>query len=127
MAQLLQGQGQELGEYATRYPIAKRPMLHVLRDQAAAQPDKPWLVFDGPDGSPLRLAYGEAQARVNQVAHALIEAFGAPVHVGLFLRNQIEFFPALYGAMASRGVGVALNADSKGVLLQRVIEQAHLT
>jgi crotonobetaine/carnitine-CoA ligase len=99
-------------------------MLHVLRARAQEHPDRTWLVFDGADGTPVELTFGAAQDRAHQVAQALRAEFGEPVHVGLFLRNQVEFFPVLYGAMASGGVTVPLNADSRGILLQRVVAQA---
>ena len=127
MAGLLTGRGPELGPVATRFALPERTMLHVLRQRAEEHPDRTWLVFDGPDGTQRELTFGGAQARAHQVAHALREGCaGDPGNVGLFLRNQLEFFPALYGAMAARGVAVPLNADSKGVLLQRVIEKARL-
>ena len=115
---LLRGKGAELGPNATRFPLPERTMLHVLRYRAEQHPERTWLVFDGLE----KLTYGEAQERVNQVGHAL----GGPTHVGLFLRNQTEFFPAFYGAMAARGVAVPLNADARGVLLERVITKAEL-
>ncbi len=48
----------------------------------------------------------------------------APATSGLFMRNQIEFMPTFYGVQAAGGVAVPLNADSRGLLLQRVIERA---
>ncbi len=115
---LLRGKGAALGPCATRFPLPERTMLHVLRARAQEHPERSWLVFDGRE----RLTFGAAQERVHQVAHAL----GGPCHVGLFLRNQIEFFPALYGAMAARGLAVPLNADARGPLLERVIAKAEL-
>jgi crotonobetaine/carnitine-CoA ligase len=126
MDELLQGRGPGLGRYATRFPLPERTMLHVLRARAGEHPDRTWLVFDGEDGSPVELTFGAAQERVHQVAQALTAELGEPAHVGLLLRNQVEFFPALYGAMASGGVAVPLNADARGVLLERVIAQARL-
>jgi crotonobetaine/carnitine-CoA ligase len=126
MDELLQGRGAGLGRYATRFPLPQRTMLHVLRARAQEHPDRTWLVFDGEDGSPVELTFGAAQERVHQVAQALAAELGEPAHVGLLLRNQVEFFPALYGAMASGGVAVPLNADARGVLLQRVIAQARI-
>jgi crotonobetaine/carnitine-CoA ligase len=117
MGQLLRGKGPDLGRFSARFPQPERTMLHVLRMQAEERPDKTWIVFDGKD----RLTYGEAQRRVNLVADALTQDVGRGAHVGLYLRNQIEFFPVFYGAMTSGGVAVPLNADSKGVLLERVI------
>ena len=95
-------------------------MLHVLDAQARERPDATWVVVDGAE----RLTFGAAQAEAHQVAHALVEDLGGPCHVGLFLRNQIEFLPSFYGAQAAGGVAVPLNADSRGLLLQRVIERA---
>src|SRR5439155_16257113 len=39
-------------------------------------------------------------------------------------RNQVEFMPAFYGAQVRGGVAVPLNADSRGPLLQAVIEHS---
>lgn len=124
-AELLRGRGPELGPYGSRFPLPERTMLHVLRARAEEHPERTWLVFDGEHGADVALTFGEAQDRVHQVAHALDEAVGA-ANVGLFLRNQVEFFPALYGAMAAGGVAVPLNADARGILLERLIAQAHL-
>jgi crotonobetaine/carnitine-CoA ligase len=122
VGELLRGKGPSLGRYATRFPLPERTMLHVLRARAQERPERTWLVFAGGE----RLTFGDAQIRVHRLAHALLDCVGAPCHVGLFLRNQIEFFPALYGAMAARGVGVPINADARGVLLQRVIEKSDI-
>jgi crotonobetaine/carnitine-CoA ligase len=126
MSELLRGQGPDLGPCATRFPLPQRTMLHVLRARAEEQPDRTWLVFDGDDGTPVELTFGAAQDRVHQVAHALTGGWSEVGHVGLFLRNQVEFLPTMYGAMAAGGVAVPLNSDARGVLLQRVIEQAEL-
>jgi crotonobetaine/carnitine-CoA ligase len=120
-AGLLRGRGFELGPYATRYPPHERTMLRVLADRAADRPDKPWLVFDGSDV----LTFAEAWRAVCQVGHALDRAgFEPGAHVGLLLRNQREFMPAFYGAQVRGGRTVPLNADSRGPLLQQVIEHS---
>jgi crotonobetaine/carnitine-CoA ligase len=97
-------------------------MLHVLRAQARERPDKPWLVFE--DTEPLTFA--AAQKLVNRVAHAVEADVGRGIHVGLFLRNQVEFFPTFYGAQTAGGVAVPLNADARGVLLERVIVKSEI-
>ena len=97
-------------------------MLHVLRAQASERPDKPWLVFE--DTEPL--TFGAAQRIVNRVADAVATDIGRGAHVGLFMRNQVEFFPAFYGAKTAGGVAVPLNADARGVLLERVIVKSEI-
>ena len=47
---------------------------------------------------------------------------GWGVHVGLFLRNQVEFMPAFLGAMANHGVTIPFNADARGPLLEYVVD-----
>src|SRR3954451_2452657 len=120
MAELLRGKGADLGPYATRFPLEQRTMLHVLDAQVRERPDTRWIVVDGDQS----LTFAQAQAEAHQVGHALLADLGGPANVGLFLRNQIEFMPAFYGAQSSGGVAVPLNADSRGLLLQRVIERA---
>src|SRR4051812_39094942 len=122
MTELLRGQGAELGAYATRFPIEQRTMLHVLDAQARERPDTTWLVVDGTESR----TFKQAQQEAHQVAHALLGDLQTPANVGLFMRNQIEFMPSFYGVQASGGVTVPLNADSRGLLLQRVIEKADL-
>lgn len=122
MVELLRGKGPELGPYATRYPIGERTMLHVLRDRAAATPERPWLIFDSRE----TLTFGAAQTQVHQVGHAVLEAFedrSGVRHVALLMRNQREFFPAFYGAMAAGAVAVPLNADARGPLLHSVLRR----
>lgn len=122
MDELWRGKGQPLGAYATRFPIAERTMLHVLDAQARDRGDRTWLVFDGTE----RLTFGEAQRLAHRVGNAVLRDLGGPCNVGLFLRNQFEFAPAMYGAMVAGGVAVPLNADSRGLLLQGVIERSEV-
>jgi carnitine-CoA ligase len=120
MSELLQGRGAELGVCATRFPLPERTMLHVLDAQARERPDATWLVFDGAD----RLTFREAQVLAHRFGNALLEELGGPCHVGLYLRNQIEFFPVFYGTLAAGGVAVPFNADARGLLLERVIAKS---
>jgi crotonobetaine/carnitine-CoA ligase len=122
MGELLRGKGPDLGRFGARFAQPERTMLHVLRMQAEERPEKPWLVFDGADP----LTFGAAQRLVNRVADAIATDVGRGVHVGLFLRNQVEFFPVFYGAMTAAGVAVPLNADARGVLLERVIVKSEI-
>lgn len=116
----MQGQGPNLGPCALAFPFPERTMLHVLRRRADDRPDHPWLVFDGQD----RLTYAEGQALVNRVAQAVVASIPPAGHVGLLLRNQIEFVPALYGSLAARAVAVPINAEARGALLHQTIADA---
>jgi crotonobetaine/carnitine-CoA ligase len=117
---MLRGNGPDLGAYGTRFPIESRTMLHVLDAQARERPDDTWIVVDGAE----RVTFGEAQALAHRVGNALLADLGGPANVGLFMRNQIEFMPAFYGVLSAGCVAVPLNADSRGLLLQRVIERS---
>src|SRR4051794_14743710 len=122
MGELLRGKGPDLGRFGARFDQPERTMLHVLRAQARERPDKPWLIFE--DTEPL--TFGAAQRIVNRVADAVATDIGRGAHVGLFMRNQVEFFPAFYGAQTAGGVAVPLNADARGVLLERVIVKSEI-
>lgn len=119
---LLPGTGYDLGSWSLRYPREQRTMLRVLADQAKDRPDKTWVVFDSRDS----LTYTEAYLLSNRVGDAVRQTVGDGAHVGLFLRNQIEFLPTFYGAMSAGGVAVPLSADARGPLLQYVIEHSDI-
>ena len=95
-------------------------MVRLLADQARDLGDATWLVFDGAD----TLSFRDADELTNRVAHALLATVGEGAHVALFLRNQREFMPVFYGAMAAGGAAVPLNADARGPLLEYVIERS---
>jgi len=120
--ELLRGRGVALGPYATRYPLLERTMVRVLADRAADRPGKDWLVIDSAE----RLTFGEAWRTTCRVGHALDRVADPRAHVGLLLRNQLEFMPAFYGAQVRGGVSVSLNADSRGPLLHAVIEHSDI-
>src|SRR5437763_10552533 len=115
MTELLRGNGLPLGGYANRYPPEQRSILRLLRDQAHARPDKVWTAF-----GERSLTFAQAHDQVWRAASAVERDLGRGAHVGLFLRNQAEYIPGLYGPMAADGVAVPLNAEARGPLLQYV-------
>jgi carnitine-CoA ligase len=117
---LLRGAGYDLGPYATRYPRGQRTMVRLLADQARERGDATWMVFDGAES----LTFAEAHRRACRVAHGVIDTVGRGAHVGILMRNQREFLPVFYGAMAAGGAAVPLNADARGPLLEYVIERS---
>jgi crotonobetaine/carnitine-CoA ligase len=120
---LLQGKGFTPGRFVTRYPLAERSLVRVLANQARERSNQDWIIFDGRQ----HLTFGDAWRQTCRTGHAL-DAGGLANgdHVGLMLRNQSEFLPAFYGAMVRGGVAVPLNADSRGPLLQAVIERSEI-
>jgi crotonobetaine/carnitine-CoA ligase len=95
-------------------------MVRLLADQARERGDATWLIFDGTD----ELSFADAHELSNRFAHGVIATVGEGAHVGLFLRNQREFMPVFYGAMAAGGAAVPLNCDARGPLLEYVIERS---
>lgn len=122
-AGLLTGTGFDLGAHASRYPLPERTMLRVLADQAQARTNHPWLIFDGVDV----LTFGGAYELVLRVATSLRRSMPSPGKVALMLRNQYEFMPSFYGAMAAGGVSVPLNAEARGPLLHKVLTVSDAT
>ena len=114
---LIMGRGEPEGRHAKAYERPDRTMLRVLRDRAIDRTDHVWL--DCGDG--LTLTFSEASRLVNRVGRAIIRDAGTGAHVALLLRNQIEFFPAFYGAHAANGVTVPLNAELRGMHLSSAI------
>ena len=115
---LLRGQGLDLGPYYHAYPEDERTMLRVIANRAKTHATKDWMVFDSKD----RLTFGDGWANICRVGHALDrDGFAPTAHVGLLLRNQLEFLPAFYGPQVRGGVSIPLNADSRGPLLEAVI------
>jgi carnitine-CoA ligase len=119
-SRLLRGSGPDLGPVALRFPLDERTLLHVLRAQVAERGDHDWLVFDGSDG----LTFRAAQDAAYRFAAALGARGLAGSGVALLLRNQREFMPAFLGAQAARGVGVPLNPELQGPLLQTMLAKS---
>lgn len=114
---LMPGRGEPEGRYALAYDREERTMLRVLRDRAVDRGDHEWLRCD--DADPL--TFRAASDLVNRVGDAIRRDVGVGAHVALLLRNQVEFFPAFYGAHAACGVTVPLNAELRGAHLEHAV------
>lgn len=79
----------------------------MLRRSAARFPDKPAIVFRGPDGARRTLSYRELDARASQLAHALL-ALGLPkgTKVSMLSRNLPEYGIVFFGVART---GLVLN------------------
>lgn len=119
---LLQGTGLGPGPHQERYRLEERSLVRVLADQAAARPDKDWLVFDGTR----RLTFAGAWRSVCAVGHALDASLEPGAHVGVMLRNEPEFPLAFFGAQVRGGVAVPFNPDARGPLLHAVVEHSEV-
>lgn len=118
---LLHGTGPGLGPTAESFRPSDRTLLHVLARRAQDQPERDWLVFDGAD----RLTFGDAWDTSRRVAGAIAATQLDSPTVGLFLRNQLEFVPALFGAQLAGGLPAPLNPELRGQLLETLIERCH--
>ncbi len=90
----------------------------ILRERAAAQPDRDYLRFgDGP-----WLSYGEVNARANRIANALI-AHGLETGeaVSMLMPNCEDNLPAWFGIQKAGGVQCPINTAYRGDFLSWVI------
>ena len=102
MIELHKGKGPGAGPFTSRFQIGPRTMLHVLYTRPRERPDDTWLHRRRRRAGDLRLA----QRRPIASACAA-RGPRRPAHVGLFLRNQIEFMPALLRRAVRRRRGRA--------------------
>ncbi|WP_338604197.1 amino acid adenylation domain-containing protein [Saccharopolyspora sp. SCSIO 74807] len=92
----------------------------LLDARARANPDKPALVFEGTE-----LSYAELGARVNALAHLLIERGAGPGRiVGVMLPRSPELIVGLLAVMASGAAYLALDPDYPEDRLQHMIDDA---
>jgi len=118
--ELLRGTGQPLGPYALAASRPHRTVLDVLR-RRAADPSRPWLVFDGQDV----LTYGDATVEAAAIA-AAVRKDDSPYRdrVGIFMDNRREFITSLLGITAGGGVAVPLHGRARGHLLWSVLDDS---
>jgi carnitine-CoA ligase len=100
-------------EDPTRWVLAE-----ILRDRAAAHPDRDYLRYgDGP-----WLSYGQVDARADRVANALIARGVQPGEsVSVLLPNCEEFVPVWYGILRAGAVMSPINTAYKGDFLSWTI------
>lgn len=120
---LLKGAGAPLGKVALRYEAEDRVLLRVLRDQAANRGDHPWLIVDFES----QITFAEGYEMSCRIGQALMrDGFGGS-HVALFMDNQVEFFPAMYGTHAAGGTAVPFHARTKGLHLHHVVTKSDVS
>ena len=100
---LLKGAGAPLSGVALRYEMEDRVLLRVLKDQAARRGDHPWLIFDFES----QITFAEGYEMSCRIGQALVRDGLSGSHVGLFMDNQVEFFPTMYGTHAAGGIAVS--------------------
>ena len=80
-------------------------LADIIRDQAAARPDKPAVVCDD-----RTMTYAELDAECCRVANALVAAgVGSQDRVGFIGKNIAEYFTVTYGGAKINAVSVAVN------------------
>jgi crotonobetaine/carnitine-CoA ligase len=93
-------------------------LAEILRDRAAATPDRPYLRFAGDPW----LSYGEVNARANRVANGLIARGVRPGEsVSVMLPNCAEFLPVWFGILKADAVMSSINTAYKGDFLSWTI------
>ena len=117
---LLKGAGAPLSGVALRYEMEDRVLLRVLRDQAARRGDHPWLIFDFES----QITFAEGYEMSCRIGQALVRDGLSGSHVGLFMENQVEFFPTMYGTHAAGGIAVPFNARTRGLHLHHVVTKS---
>jgi len=93
-----------------------RSLGDVLRAQASASPERPWLVFED-----TQLAFGEAYRAACRWANLFLARRdrSRPFHVGLLLENRPEFVLAELAAALAGAAVVGLNPTRRGEPLGR--------
>ena len=79
----------------------------MLRRSAARFPDKPAIVFRGPDGARASITYRALDARANQLAHALLAlGLAKGAKVSMLSRNVLDYGTVFFGVART---GLVLN------------------
>ncbi len=101
-------------------PLAEQVAAHILRLQADALGDRPFVV----SGSRV-VTYAEAHARANRVANAF-HALGASrgTRVGILLRNRIEYLDLWFGLSRLGAIQLPINTEYKRNQIVHVLGRA---
>jgi crotonobetaine/carnitine-CoA ligase len=91
----------------------RRTLDRELEARATHQPDKPWLIFQPVDGTPLTLTYAEFAERIDRTAAVLLEmGIKRGDKLLLILSNCPEFLYLWFGAARIGAVIVPVNPAS---------------
>lgn len=107
------------GPCVSRYPEADRSLTRLLADQAAARPDKPWLVLDGRE----TLTFGAAWRQVRRVAARLGEAMRGGCVV-VMAPTSLEYVLAVHGTMLAGGCCVLMDPNVGATALDAILKRS---
>lgn len=101
-------------------PLAEQVASRILRQQADALGERPFVVCGG-----AVVSYREAHLRANRVAHAF-EALGAArgSRVGMLLRNRLECLDLWFGLSRIGAVQLPINTEYKRSQIVHVLKRA---
>ena len=101
-------------------PLAEQVAARILRRQAAALGDRPFVV----SGDRV-VSYAEAHARANRVANAL-RALGVTrdTRVGVLLRNRLEYLDLWFGISRLGAIQLPINTAYKSGQIAHVLNRA---
>jgi crotonobetaine/carnitine-CoA ligase len=101
-------------------PLAEQVAAHILRLQADALGDRPFVV----SGNRV-VTYAEAHVRANRVANAF-QALGVSrgMRVGILLRNRIEYLDLWFGLSRLGAIQLPINTEYKRNQIVHVLSRA---
>ena len=107
-----------LARLESLHPRSRVSPGRALAEQAAAIPDEPFLLWRG-----RAYTYAEAERRVNQVLHVLLELGVTPGdHVALLMDTHPDVLTALTALSRMGAVAVLLNTGLRGASLEQALE-----
>lgn len=94
----------------------------ALDEQARAIPDKTFFLWDG-----RAYTYAQANRRVNQLLHAMVDAGAKPgQHIGVLMNNHPDLLTAVAAISRLGAVAVLLNSGLRGLSLDQALQAAYV-
>jgi crotonobetaine/carnitine-CoA ligase len=102
------------------YPLRERTIARVVRDKAAANGARPFLLFEG-----RAYSYREVDSLSNRLAHSLARlGVARGTHVAVFVDNKPEVVLTYFALGKLGAVCVPLNTAAKGAMLSYFLAQS---
>ena len=100
----------------------KNTLGRLLEEKARQHKDKPFCCFNGDV-----LTYEDADRQANRVANALVSlGLKKDDTLGIFMPNNLTYFPAIFGSARAGTITVPLNIHHKGNILAYMINHSDM-